>query len=739
MTGTKVPLMIYGNPNSTAGFQALFYLNNPTFTPPSDTWPSGMAANDFFFIVNISPAFTNITLIQNNVKSFGASRDGRMKIAMAIPKGMRLRDGKSPYDVLLAVRNAFIANHMDASRTQPPIYRFHEKVEDAAPIQAALDRFELEPVPGPHREMRGNGQAFLRVPASRMPELFKDLQYPEFGAFKEIIVAETGEFPNLLPPIAIPRPIQWRLTVNGRPESVDMRNYISNPIEISDNRHSPEFYDNTIVKFTVPQAERGEVEGVFANRSTETIEVSLIPRPKKRVYKIQISGAGPELINKLGFRVGGRPVRPVGNEIVVEGENIRRPIDVACSDNNYRISFNIVGDNLIVNAEPRFKPREVDRRSGNLNLFGPSPKNDLGAGMTLTLNVAGIDSAKHFDMKMTVSKSKGENVLQYVAHPRFQSGNGASQYMAEIQLPGYLEGQATVQLSCENMKARRSVGLSAKHPNAVSFVKDDFAGASALASIFSNPAIVAGMISLALIVGLAIGWLFLPVPSFMSKDKEQKEQTDEVSGKGTDDAEASEDWWKEENNWKLMSLQLNDDNLSFTTIERNLNKIIALKDNEEAKAIIEKHQDLMAKYKYYEDAVNAIREGNVDKLKGIAPKLNQNHARMAEAAYQGWWDASGPHYYNRESLESAKERFEMNRESFGSFKEIEECHNGLSEFANDSRRLTWEREHSTSTSVVERTPPTGTTRTRGSESGRNSTGSGTGSDADGKPVELGNR
>lgn len=276
----KVSLMIHGNPQAIAGYQPIFYINQPDFTPPSDNAVGGMARNDFFFVVNISQAFTNIVLVHNNIRSVGASRDGVLKISIAIPQGYALADGKTPYDLLCEVREVFVTRYMDSISGLTGGYRFRQSMPGPEMIQAVVDKYSYIRAGLPHRRMTGVTNGYLVT--DRPDLLLSDLQYPEFAGYKEIIV---GKFCDATPKIAvssIPRRREWRLRVNGEFSALprDIFDINIDRINVSIPIDNPELYQPASVSFTLDEARAGGVRGISINEAEMIIDVRLAPEKR---------------------------------------------------------------------------------------------------------------------------------------------------------------------------------------------------------------------------------------------------------------------------------------------------------------------------------------------------------------------------------------------------------------------------------------------------------------------------
>ena len=191
MENNKIYLAIFGNQNSNSGFQPLYWIKNPPHQLENIV-PPGMDENPYFFTLQVLPAHTQYTLIHNRVSSYMSVRPGVLKMAIAIPKGYTIRDGVSPLEVLLDVRQQFIETCMTLRDAQTDAYNYKEKLADPDIFVKIVDSYQLVPDRRPHFPMKGTEDAVMLLDDMAISELFVAPQHPEFQQFKSIVIANKG-------------------------------------------------------------------------------------------------------------------------------------------------------------------------------------------------------------------------------------------------------------------------------------------------------------------------------------------------------------------------------------------------------------------------------------------------------------------------------------------------------------------------------------------------------------------
>lgn len=674
-TYSKVSLMIYGNPQSAAGYQPIFYINDPRFTPPIDLSPAGMAQNDHYFVVNISQAFVNIVLIQNNVKSAGASREGILKFAMAVPKGYRLANGKTPYDFLMDVRNAFMANYMDQYGSG---WQFKSPLPGPQIIQQVVDKYAYEPAVLPHRQMRGQAQGFLAT--NQIAALFTDLQYPEFERFREIVVGEHSTQPSNVGNIAIPRRPQWKLMVNGQRTQWPVRDIYTEPVNIIAEANNPRYFEPAKVTFTVNEARQGKYPEVSVDEVNEVVNVRLEHKPRRRVVRVKIEGAqlSPSDFADIDFRVGGRKV-VVGadNQILLQGVDIDKPVTADYEGRNYTMKSFLQGDTLTL----KMQRKQTGHAGGFQGGYAGGGNVTPGKTLPLTICIAREKaSAKLVGGRVTVEQNSGRGFLKYSESVgRFETvrdtKRGNSEFwQAEISLPAVMAGNVRVVVKTNLGKYEERHYIAEGENRPVMMAAEPIEKRNAFNEMLRNPGMAIAMAVVALILGAGIYWA---LNSFVLDKEKDSEQNNVIVIDERPDAE----WWLNPETFGKMSTDLDRPEVSFSQIEQFKAQIDALEasDSEEAIKAKEENQTLIDKIKQYATAVNAIKSADVESLQEV--KLNDVHQHMISEALEGWYDGENKyHEYTQESRVKARQRFTEKAHAMQQFEDFVSLHNGLPEY-----------------------------------------------------------
>ena len=211
---SSISLRIGGNKMSNEGFRVLVNIGSPSPDIKDMMVIAGLVENEYYFFIRHEADQIVYTVQKSRIRSYGAARDGRLMMAIGVPKGFEV-DGASPYDVLMDVYNTFISRYTTDSLGGT---QFSNVDADPTVFQEILDRYSLVPAKnryllmGPDRASK----AFVLLPSARqIADLMRDSQYMEFQPYGEIIVAQEGSmnYPKLT--ISVPRPVHYKVYVNN--------------------------------------------------------------------------------------------------------------------------------------------------------------------------------------------------------------------------------------------------------------------------------------------------------------------------------------------------------------------------------------------------------------------------------------------------------------------------------------------------------------------------------------------
>lgn len=312
-------------------------------------------------VFNLSLSDINYSAVRDGAIDDYSASLRRICISIAIPRGFTVAKGHSPYDILVALRDTLLMHYMRPLPGYPGKYVFLELMPDAHVLQQTLRRFTLCPAHTPHRPMSGNATGYVRSP--RVEEISRDVQYPEFQNYREIIVSHL--IPQSISTIRltdIPRRPDWKLLINGQsfpwPEDTDIHNGL---IKITNPSPDAEYENCPPVIFTMEQALEGVVEGVYADSCSETVSVSMHAMPVRKEIRVRL--------------VAGRGIEPARDNLCTAACNVvavvggsRRHLTHSSGQTALILTGNEIGMNLKFHYNgPEFSVRAI-RREAEIDL-----------------------------------------------------------------------------------------------------------------------------------------------------------------------------------------------------------------------------------------------------------------------------------------------------------------------------------------------------------------------------------
>ena len=364
----QISVKVCGNPESNSGFMPLVLFNSPSFQIP-DIMYSGFDANSFFFTIKIEADQVVYKIIKNNVNSYGAFREGSLAIGMSIPRGYKLDGGYSPYDVLVALKDAFLSLCMTCKDPITERYEFNKGFIEPKILDETANRFTISPASGPFRPMAGSGpMGYLTASPDNIRLLMNDVHYSEFSSYGEIILAPIAQAPGYaqIENLPIPRVQEFSIIKNGLKDGFVRST--SERISISGVKDS-RYYKNSSVDFSIDEIRGGKVvNGVTIDEANEviTINTESLSTPLERKITITFNNKTVEKHFfthikgiSLVHRSSGR-ILPVDNNLAftVRGEVIAILQDVngfelsLANNDKYRItSTKLQGEELKVVTE----------------------------------------------------------------------------------------------------------------------------------------------------------------------------------------------------------------------------------------------------------------------------------------------------------------------------------------------------------------------------------------------------
>lgn len=343
MTDNKyISLKVCGRPHENSGFNPLVYFNSPLFDVP-DTVYSGFNEVSYFFSIIIEKTQVVYTLIMNNVRSCGGFRLGNLKIAMSIPKGYRISNGKSPYDALISIKDYIITSCMTCKDPIRLVYEFNSNIISPTLLDDIAHEFPLEPATGPYHPMSVSGpKGYITLPEEQISLLLSDVQYAEFSAYGEIVIAQSVQATNYTPIVnlQVPRKSRFAIIVDGLEDG-----FVENPDEeISvKGKKDPKFYDNQQFTFTITEVRKGQINpNVVVDEEKEIVSINTTSLSTAKSTKVNI--VFPKEVEGYFYTFKGDFKLTYGNRVIELNDYtfILKGEEIGWLDNptNFRVSFN---------------------------------------------------------------------------------------------------------------------------------------------------------------------------------------------------------------------------------------------------------------------------------------------------------------------------------------------------------------------------------------------------------------
>lgn len=367
-----ISLQVTGNPDPHGGYRPIVSSNLVgEMIPVNENDYPGFSQNPFFFTFRIEDKRTLYTLVRSKVKSYGASRDGvSMKITISIPRGYRFESVDSPYDVLVELMDEFL------QRAMTPIqgtdyYAYNKPQIEPTLLDDIARKYSLVKADdGPYRVMGGTGTAYIQLPDDKIRELLRDVHYPEFQPYHEIVVAELvgGTSYVKLPPLDIPRKPAYTVYVDGLPQQGTVKDK-NKPLNYKGSKDS-QCYDNSSVTFTLGELLAGKgYPGVTIDKANEAVwvDTSRLSKPKVTTWTLRFT---PDTATQYFLRnkdvlavyfdkgYGAPKPLPLDSKLsfTLCGE------DLKLLDGRFKVSFNRKDEYEINGVE------EPNRNGGNVNV-----------------------------------------------------------------------------------------------------------------------------------------------------------------------------------------------------------------------------------------------------------------------------------------------------------------------------------------------------------------------------------
>ena len=171
MTSNQIALRISGTKERKAGFVPLVGAGVLPSAEEVGLDRAMTGCKGLGFVIKHTPNYSFYMAIDGNVRSFDASANGVLTIAIVIPKGLKIGDDKTPYNLLIEVYNYFVNDYMTESSDGRHV--FQKVTPDTEPFKDILSRYPLEVSTLSRISMNPIGiTGKLNVPTEKMQEFF---------------------------------------------------------------------------------------------------------------------------------------------------------------------------------------------------------------------------------------------------------------------------------------------------------------------------------------------------------------------------------------------------------------------------------------------------------------------------------------------------------------------------------------------------------------------------------------
>lgn len=288
-----ISVKVCGSPASSLGYETLIMWNSPNIEVMDRNY-EGMGKNSYFFSICIEQKQIVYSLIKNYIHAHGAIRQSNLTIALSIPRGYRLAGGASPYDALIDLKDIFLQECMICRDEIIETYEFKEERPPLDVLDETAKKYPLVEFPSPWHIMPKSAPIGCLITAENsVKELMRDVQYPEFEKYSEVLIADTVSGSLRFTPIVgleIPRKPEYNIIVDGK--QCRKTNNIKDRISIS-FANDGRAYRCKDICFTINDLLNGDIiEGVWFDGEKETINVSTVaylkPRESKDLFELVV-------------------------------------------------------------------------------------------------------------------------------------------------------------------------------------------------------------------------------------------------------------------------------------------------------------------------------------------------------------------------------------------------------------------------------------------------------------------
>lgn len=341
MVEKSISFSIWGNKFSSDGYQQLLRIGS-VGALEDVVYPEFTDNGVYFSVINKTDKVV-YALTKSNISSYDGGRVGRLRIGIAIPKGFRISQARSPYALLKELYDHYCVGYL---RIIGNSTQFKQELERSEEFKEIFDRYPLEVYNGPWKPMKeeASAKAYVILSEDKIAALFKDTQYDELQEFNELIVASAGssmQFAKLN--LEVPRVKKYKVYRNGEfYTTVTGRSFAVTAPESSRRgyRFLPAMVSTDIDKLSDGKSMNFDGCAVRLNEMDETIHCDFSEKAVEVSCRVTLDGAAESrLYSKLTIQAGF--AAPIGiNEdgtFKVSGNDLNSEWTIKCADPSYEL------------------------------------------------------------------------------------------------------------------------------------------------------------------------------------------------------------------------------------------------------------------------------------------------------------------------------------------------------------------------------------------------------------------
>ena len=336
----EISFSIWGNKFSSDGYQQLLRIGS--VGPLEDVVYPEFTDKDIYFSVINKTDKVVYALTKSNISSYGAGRGGRLRMGIAIPKGYRISQARSPYVLLKELYDHYCVGYLRIIGNSAQFKQDQERPEEFKEI---LGRYPLEVYNGPWKPMNegASAKAYVILSEDKIAELFKDTQYEELREYNELIVASAGssmQFAKLN--LEVPRVKKYKVYRNGEfYTTVTGRSFAVTAPESSRRgyRFLPAMVSTDIDKLSDGKSMNFDGCTVILDEMNETIHCDFSEKAVEVSCRVTLVGADQRLYSKLTIQAGYAAPIMINDAgtFKVSGNDLNSEWTIKCADPSYEL------------------------------------------------------------------------------------------------------------------------------------------------------------------------------------------------------------------------------------------------------------------------------------------------------------------------------------------------------------------------------------------------------------------